>query len=105
MQPTGSRARARPALRPADLVAMAEQWRSWLALAGLGAFHDLNPAMGWLFALALGQHRHPNAVTAMIACMQPDRYGGGASGGWRSAADGRSLMPAPLALVDPADGP
>ncbi|MEW6641720.1 MAG: hypothetical protein AB1586_14545 [Pseudomonadota bacterium] len=30
----------------------------WLALAGLGAFHGLNPAMGWLFAVALGLHRH-----------------------------------------------
>ncbi len=29
----------------------------WLALAGLGAFHGLNPAMGWLFAVALGMHR------------------------------------------------
>lgn len=31
---------------------------SWLALAGLGAFHGINPAMGWLFAVALGLHRH-----------------------------------------------
>jgi hypothetical protein len=29
----------------------------WLVLAGLGAFHGLNPAMGWLFAVALGLHR------------------------------------------------
>ena len=29
----------------------------WLVLAGLGAFHGLNPAMGWLFAVALGMHR------------------------------------------------
>lgn len=29
----------------------------WLTLAGLGMFHGLNPAMGWLFAVALGQHR------------------------------------------------
>jgi hypothetical protein len=29
----------------------------WLALAGLGLFHGLNPAMGWLFAVALGLHR------------------------------------------------
>jgi hypothetical protein len=28
-----------------------------MALAGLGAFHGLNPAMGWLFAVALGLHR------------------------------------------------
>jgi hypothetical protein len=34
-----------------------ELW-PWLALAGLGAFHGLNPAMGWLFAVALGLHRH-----------------------------------------------
>jgi hypothetical protein len=27
---------------------------SLLALAGLGAFHGLNPGMGWLFAVALG---------------------------------------------------
>jgi hypothetical protein len=26
----------------------------WLALLGLGAFHGLNPGMGWLFAVALG---------------------------------------------------
>lgn len=30
----------------------------WLVLAGLGAFHGLNPAMGWLFAVALGLHRN-----------------------------------------------
>jgi hypothetical protein len=35
----------------------AEYW-PWLALAGLGAFHGLNPAMGWLFAVALALHRH-----------------------------------------------
>ncbi len=29
----------------------------WLVLAGLGAFHGINPAMGWLFAVALGLHR------------------------------------------------
>ena len=27
------------------------------SFAGLGAFHGLNPAMGWLFAVALGLHR------------------------------------------------
>lgn len=26
----------------------------WIALLGLGALHGLNPAMGWLFAVALG---------------------------------------------------
>jgi hypothetical protein len=35
----------------------------WLALAGLGIYHGLNPAMGWLFAVALGlQERRLSAV-------------------------------------------
>jgi hypothetical protein len=34
----------------------------WLVLAGLGAFHGLNPAMGWLFAVALGLHRQSRGV-------------------------------------------
>src|SRR4030095_8047338 len=40
----------------------------WLALAGLGAFHGINPAMGWLFAVALGLHPHRRAVvlTALL---------------------------------------
>src|SRR5258705_3863587 len=38
-----------------------ELW-PWLALAGLGAFHGLNPAMGWLFAVALGLHRHNRRI-------------------------------------------
>jgi hypothetical protein len=35
---------------------------SWLALMALGAFHGINPAMGWLFAVALGLHRRSRAV-------------------------------------------
>jgi len=34
----------------------------WLALVGLGAYHGINPAMGWLFAVALGLHRGSRAV-------------------------------------------
>jgi hypothetical protein len=37
-------------------------WWPWLALAGLGAFHGVNPAMGWLFAVALGLHRRSRAL-------------------------------------------
>jgi hypothetical protein len=40
---------------------VSELW-PWLALAGLGAFHGVNPAMGWLFAVALGLHRHSRAI-------------------------------------------
>ena len=36
---------------------MTDLW-PWVALLGLGAFHGLNPAMGWLFSVALGlQHK------------------------------------------------
>jgi hypothetical protein len=34
----------------------------WAALAGLGAYHGINPAMGWLFAVALGLHRQSRRV-------------------------------------------
>jgi len=35
----------------------------WVALALLVAYHGLNPAMGWLFALALGlQEQRRSAV-------------------------------------------
>lgn len=40
---------------------MTDGWPS-LAVAGLGAFHGLNPAMGWLFAVALGMHRQSRMV-------------------------------------------
>src|SRR6185436_9371797 len=36
---------------------------SWAALVALGAFHGINPGMGWLFAVALGmQERRRTAV-------------------------------------------
>ena len=41
---------------------------SLAGLAALGAFHGLNPAMGWLFAVALGlQQRSGWAVTRALA--------------------------------------
>jgi hypothetical protein len=41
-----------------------ELW-PWLALAGLGLFHGINPAMGWLFAVALGLHRGNQRIVLM----------------------------------------
>jgi len=39
----------------------------WVVLALLGAYHGLNPAMGWLFALALGlQEKRRSAVVAAL---------------------------------------
>ncbi len=43
---------------------MADDLWPWLALAGIGAFHGINPGMGWLFAVALGLHRHSRRVVA-----------------------------------------
>jgi hypothetical protein len=40
---------------------MTDLW-PWIALAGLGAFHGINPAMGWLFAVALAMHRKSRRV-------------------------------------------
>ncbi|SCG34542.1 hypothetical protein [Micromonospora humi] len=40
---------------------------TWAALVGLGAFHGLNPAMGWLFAVARGlQERSRSALLAAL---------------------------------------
>jgi hypothetical protein len=45
---------------------MTHNW-PWVALAVLGAYHGLNPAMGWLFALALGlQERRRSAVIGAL---------------------------------------
>jgi hypothetical protein len=39
----------------------------WISLAALGAFHGLNPGMGWLFAVALGlQERRLRAVVTAL---------------------------------------
>jgi hypothetical protein len=45
---------------------MNELW-PWLVLFGLGAYHGINPAMGWLFAVALGlQEKSRRAVLSAI---------------------------------------
>ncbi|MGW4155980.1 hypothetical protein ACWEDF_22780 [Micromonospora chersina] len=42
---------------------------TWAALAGLGAFHGLNPAMGWLFAVARGLQERRRA--ALLEALPP----------------------------------
>src|SRR5262245_35598543 len=51
---------------------MTDTWPA-LYLAGLGAFHGLNPAMGWLFAVALGLHRQSRAT--VLASLVPIALG------------------------------
>lgn len=45
----------------------------WLSIVGLGVFHGLNPAMGWLFAVALGLHRHSRR--AVLLALSPMALG------------------------------
>ena len=40
---------------------MSDLW-PWLAVFGLGLFHGINPAMGWLFAVALGLQEQKRAA-------------------------------------------
>ena len=46
---------------------MSSSWWPWAALALLGAYHGLNPGMGWLFAVARGlQERKREAVLGSL---------------------------------------
>ena len=48
------------------MMAVNNYW-PWLSLLALGAFHGVNPAMGWLFAVSLGlQERRLRAVIAAL---------------------------------------
>ena len=51
---------------------MSPTW-PWVALALLGAYHGLNPAMGWLFALALGLQE--KRLSAVIRALIPIALG------------------------------
>jgi len=46
---------------------------TWILLALLGAYHGLNPAMGWLFALALGLQEKSRA--AVLRALPPIALG------------------------------
>jgi hypothetical protein len=43
------------------LFSVSDLW-PWLAVFGLGLFHGINPAMGWLFAVALGLQEQKRAA-------------------------------------------
>lgn len=58
---------------------MPEPLGTWLALAALGAFHGLNPGMGWLFALALGMQQRSERAT--LRALLPITLGHAASVG------------------------
>src|SRR5205814_2496348 len=54
------------------LFSLSELW-PWLTLFGLGAFHGINPAMGWLFAVGLGLQEQKRA--AVLRALPPIALG------------------------------
>ena len=48
-------------------------WWGWFALFLLGAYHGINPGMGWLFAVALGLQE--NSKRAVIRSLAPIALG------------------------------
>jgi len=50
------------------LFSVSELW-PWMAVFGLGMFHGINPAMGWLFAVALGLQDQKRA--AVLRALPP----------------------------------
>ncbi|MGH8902674.1 MAG: hypothetical protein ACRDYA_13610 [Egibacteraceae bacterium] len=72
----------------------------WVALLGLGAFHGLNPGMGWLFAVALGLVQRDRG--AVLRALPPIALGHAASVGAVVAllgAAGTVVAPRALALA------
>jgi hypothetical protein len=69
----------------------------WWALAALGAYHGLNPAMGWLFAVALGLQERSRA--AVLRALVPIALGHELSIVLAVAlVRGAELLSAPVAL-------
>jgi hypothetical protein len=54
------------------LFSVSDLW-PWLVVFGLGLFHGLNPAMGWLFAVALGLQEQKRA--AVLRALLPIALG------------------------------
>ena len=92
------RAATRPRTPTASRTTDMDLW-ALLVIAALGAYHGLNPAMGWLFAVALGmQDRDRERRAAGAAADRPRpravaRARGG--GGARARAGGRPVGAAP----------
>lgn len=72
-------------------------WWPWVALALLGAYHGLNPGMGWLFAVGLGlQEQSRRAVTGALV---PIAVGHELSVALVVVALGGALAAGPMAVV------
>ena len=72
----------------------------WLALIGLGVFHGINPAMGWLFAVALGLQR--GRASAVLQALPPIALGHAASIAIVAAVLGLARAAIDVMLLRPA---
>jgi len=70
---------------------------AWLTLALLGGYHGLNPAMGWLFAVALGMQEE--RVAAVLRALPPIALGHAASIGIVIALVGAAEIVVPLVVL------
>ena len=70
----------------------------WILLGLLGAYHGLNPAMGWLFAVALGMQERDRARGAAGAAADRDRPRGVDRAGRACSCSGSGLIADPSAL-------
>jgi hypothetical protein len=76
---------------------MTDPGMSWPALLALGAGHGINPAMGWLFAVALGLQRESRR--AVWAALGPLAVGHACAIGGAVAAAGLAGLVIPLAAL------
>jgi hypothetical protein len=76
---------------------MIEATMSWPALLALGAGHGINPAMGWLFAVALGLQRESRG--AVWAALGPLAAGHALAIGGTLAAVGLAGLVIPLTVL------
>lgn len=70
---------------------------AWLTLALLGGYHGLNPAMGWLFAVALGMQE--GRVAATLRALPPIAVGHAISIGLVVALVGLAQVAVPIGLL------
>ena len=80
---------------------MASLW-SWLAVAGLGALHGLNPATGWMFAAAWGVQSRDRSRA--LRALMPIAVGHGTSVALVAAAVALGLAMDRVALQAVAGG-
>jgi len=71
----------------------------WQAMVLLGAYHGINPGMGWLFAVALGMQRR--SVRGIWRALPPIALGHAAAVGVVVAAAAVAGIVVPMALLKP----